>query len=707
MNGKVKAIGEAINRIDGVLKVTGKANFSLDFPVENAANAYLLKSEIAAGKIIDIDSSAAEKAEGVIAVISHKNSVKLDASRGLRGGAILQDANIEFYGENIGVVIAETFEQARYAAKLIKVKYQKSDAKVDFDKLKDKAVKSERREDEIQGDVEKAFANSEVKIDETYETPIEHHHTMAPHATIAVWEGDDKLILYNESQIVNGVQGSVASTFGLKRENVRVITPHIGGGFGSKGGAWGHVVIAVMAAKMVKRPVRLALTRQMMFNSVGLRQRNIQNIKLAATKDGKLTSLAHETTTHTAIDEEFIEPCGDVSEHMYDVPNLKISYKVVPMNIILPTYTRAPGKSTGSFALESAIDELAYKLKIDPIDLRIKNEPEKDPISGKPFSSRSLVEGLRKGAEQFGWKRRKMTPRSIREGDYWIGYGVGCGTYPARQRETSAIVKLMRNGNEINASIELAASDLGTGTYTILAQVAAETLNLPINRVGIRIGDSDLPPAAGSVGSVGAASFTNAVFEGCQKALNELQAKTNVKWFAEPTVLQLMVAAKLDEFQTRVDTKPLPEAENYASLSFNANFAEVQVSDSTGMVRVRRFVSATGAGRILNPKTAQSQMHGGAIWGIGQALTEESVIDPRWGNFVTRSFADYHIPSNLDIGEIETLFINEEDRFVNKLGVKGIGEVGIVGVAAAVANAIFNATGKRVRSLPITPDKLV
>ncbi len=335
------------------------------------------------------------------------------------------------------------------------------------------------------------------------------------------------------------------------------------------------------------------------------------------------------------------------------------------------------------------------------------NEPEKDPSSGKPFSSRSLVEALRKGAEAFGWSKRKMEPRQNRIGDYWIGYGVGCGVYPARQRETSAIVKLNKNGDDITASIELAASDLGTGTNTIIAQTAAETLGLPISKIGVKIGDSALPPAAGSVGSVGAASFTNAVYEGCLQALKELQSKTNAEWFAEPSVKQLMEAANLTEFQTRVTAKPLPEAEKYSSHSFNANFAEVWVNDATGMVRVQRFVSATGAGRILNPKTSHSQMIGGVIWGIGQALHEESVLDPRWGNFVTRSYADYHIPANLDIGEIRSLFINEEDKFVNKLGVKGIGEVGIVGVAGAVVNAIFNATGKRIRELPVTPVKLI
>jgi len=338
----------------------------------------------------------------------------------------------------------------------------------------------------------------------------------------------------------------------------------------------------------------------------------------------------------------------------------------------------------------------------------LRNEPAKDPSNGKPWSSRKTVECLRKGAEVFGWSKRRMEPRSLREGEYLIGYGVGCGTYPARQRDTSAIVKLVRgSGNDVSAGLELAASDLGTGTHTILAQTAADALGLPLEKIGVKIGDSTLPPAAGSVGSVGAASFANAVNDACVKAVAELQAKTNRQWLAAPSVGQLMEAANLREFQTGVDAKPPPEASAYSAHSFNANFCEVWVDDSTGMIRIPRFVAVTGAGRILNLKTSRSQIIGGVIWGIGMALHEESILDPRRGNFVTRSFADYHIPANLDIGEIETVFLDEEDKIVNKMGVKGIGEVGIVGVAAAVANAIFNATGKRVRELPITPDKLL
>lgn len=707
MSERIKSIGEAVSRVDGFMKVTGKANYAMDFPVKNAAYGYLFKSEIASGKIIDIDTSAAEKSEGIVAVITHKNALKTKPSRAMRGGAILQDANVHFFGQSIGIIVAESFEQARSAARLIKVNYEKSTAKTDFDKEKASARKPANQADEVHGDVETAFKTAEFKVDETYITPIEHHQPMAPHATIAAWESDDKLTLYNESQVVNGVQGAVAGVFGLKPENVRVITPHIGGGFGSKGGAWGHVIIAAIAAKMVKRPVKLALTRQMMFNSVGLRQKNIQHIRLAATKDGKLTALSHEITTHCAINEEFVEPCGDVSEHMYESANSKVTYRVAPMNIILPTYTRAPGKSTGSFALESAIDELAYKLKIDPVEFRLKNEPAKDPSTGKPWSSRSLVQALQRGAEVFGWNKRKIEPRQNRQGDYWIGYGVGCGVYPARQRDTSAIVKLSRNGNEVTAIIELAASDLGTGTYTILTQVAAETLGIPVDKVDVKIGDSSLPPAAGSVGSVGASSFANAVADGCVKITDELIQKSGKQFFVRPTAAEMMISENLKEFQTRVDAKPLPEAEKYASHSFNANFAEVWVNDSTGMVRVKNLVAAVGAGRILNPKTSHSQMIGGCTWGVGQALTEESIIDPRWGNFVTRSYAEYHIPANLDIGEMRSVFIDEEDKYVNKLGIKGIGEVGIVGVAAAVVNGIFNATGKRVRDIPVTPDKLL
>ena len=708
MSQQDKQVGQGISRVDGILKVTGAATYATDYNLKNVAHAVLFKSTIASGEIAEIDSSAAEKSPGVIAVITHKNTPKLNVKGGLRGGALLQSPSIEFNGQHIGLVVAETFEQARFASSLIKVEYKKTEAKVDFEKLEKNArtPKDKDRADARRGDVDTAFSSAEVTVDEIYETPIEHHHPIEPHSTIAVWEGE-KLTLYNGSQIVNGAQNAAASTLGISPANVRVVTPFIGGGFGSKGAQWANLALTAVAAKMVNRPVKLALTRQQMFNSVGLRQKNKQHIRLAATSDGKLTALAHETTTHSAITDEFVEPCGDCSKIMYEVPNSLIAYKVLPMNIILPTYNRGPGKSTGSFAIESAMDELAYKLKMDPIALRLKNEPAKDPSNGKPWSSRATVQCLQEGAKIFGWERRKMEPGQNKQGEFLIGYGVACGTYPAHQRDTSAIVKLTRSKGDVKAIIELAASDLGTGTNTILAQTAADGLGLPINKIEVKIGDSALPPAAGSVGSVGAASFANAVNDACVKITSELLAKSGKQFSIAPTAAQLMISENISEYQTRADAKPPADAEQYSSNSFNANFAEVWVNQYTGMVKVHRVVAVTGAGKIMNPKTAQSQIIGGVTWGIGMALTEESVVEPRWGNFITRSFADYHVPSNLDVGIIDTIFINETDTASNKLGIKGLGEVGIVGVAAAIANAVFNATGTRVRKLPITPDKLI
>ncbi len=708
MLDKDKAVGKPISRIDGILKVTGKASYATDYPAEKMTFAVIFKSTIAAGLITDIDSSVAEKAPGVIAVITHKNIQKLNEKGGIRGGALLQGPEIEFFGQHIGLVVAETFEQATYAAHLVHVTYQKQEARIDFEKLKTEATKSKDKgnEDLIRGDAKTAFQKADFKVEETYETPIEHHHPMEPHATVAVWNGDH-VTLYNGSQIINGAQMAAAATLNIKPEQVRIISPYIGGGFGSKGGQWANLILCAVASKVTGRPVKLALTRQQMFNSVGLRQKNSQKISLGATKEGILVSLAHETTTHGAIKNEFIEPCGDCSKVMYQVPNSLISYRTVNMNIILPTYTRGPGKSTGSFALESAMDELAYKLKMDPIAFRLKNEPDKDPSNGKPWSSRTTIQCLKEGAKAFGWDKRKAEPGQEKVGNYLIGYGVACGTYPARQRDSSAIIKLKRNTTGVTAVIEIAASDLGTGTNTILAQTAADGLGIPMGNITIKIGDSSLPPAAGSVGSVGAASFANAVNDACTKITDELLTKSGKQFFVRPKAADLMVSEHITEFETRSDSKAPADADQYSAHSFNANFAEVRVNISTGMVKVSRFLAVTGAGKILNPKTARSQIIGGNVWGIGMALTEESVIDPRYGHFATRSFADYHVPSNLDIGALDAIFINENDPRPNKMGVKGIGEVGIVGVAAAIANAIFNATGKRIRNLPITPDKLI
>ncbi|RZM06332.1 MAG: xanthine dehydrogenase family protein molybdopterin-binding subunit, partial [Pedobacter sp.] len=414
-------------------------------------------------------------------VITHENIQDLNSKGGLRGGALLQGPEITFHGQHIGMVVAETFEQATAAAHLIQVEYNQKDEKIDFEKLAKtpEMPKGKELADLVRGAGKSALAEAEVIVEEIYETPIEHHHPMEPHATVAVWEGD-KVTLYNGSQIINGAQTAAAATLNLKPEQVRIVSPFIGGGFGSKGGQWANLVLTAVAAKMVNRPVKLALSRQQMFNSVGMRQRNMQKLSIGATRDGKLLTLGHETISHTAVDSEYIEPCGDCTKIMYEVPNSLISYRVVPMNLILPTYTRGPGKSTGSFALESAMDELAYKLNMDPIELRIKNEPAKDPSNGKPWSSRTTVKCLQEGAKAFGWEKRKAQPGTNKIGTDLIGYGVACGTYPARQRDSSAIIKLSLKNKVVFATVEIAASDLGTGTNTILAQTAADGLGLPV-----------------------------------------------------------------------------------------------------------------------------------------------------------------------------------------------------------------------------------
>ncbi|RYZ38846.1 MAG: xanthine dehydrogenase family protein molybdopterin-binding subunit, partial [Sphingobacteriales bacterium] len=522
MKEEKKVTGTGISRIDGILKVTGKATYGTDYPFDKMAYSVLFKSTIAAGTIVGIDSAEAEKAPGVLAVITHKNAPKLNTSGGIKGGAMLQNPEIEFYGQHIGVVVAETFEQARGAARLVKVTYDERPAKTDPAKIAQASTVSKdgSKADAKRGDAKSSFENAPFKIKEVYETPIEHHQPMEPHATVAVWEGAH-LTLYNAAQIIHGARAAVAATLNIKAENVRIVSPFIGGGFGSKGSQWGNIVLCAVAAKMVNRPVQLALTRQQMFNSVGLRQRNLQTLSLAATQDGKLIALAHETQTHTAINDHFIEPCGDCSKILYDVPNSLITYRFSAMNIISPTYTRGPGKSTGSFALESAMDELAYQLKIDPIDFRLKNEPLKDPSNGKPWSSRKLVDCLKEGAKAFGWDKRKIEPRQNQQGNELIGYGVACGTYPSRQMDTSVSIRLQKEHGNITAIVSLAASDLGTGTNTIIAQTAADGLGLPIGSLTIKIGDSELPPAAGSVGSMGAASFSNAVNDACQKITDE------------------------------------------------------------------------------------------------------------------------------------------------------------------------------------------
>ncbi|MGB3650481.1 MAG: xanthine dehydrogenase family protein molybdopterin-binding subunit [Rivularia sp. (in: cyanobacteria)] len=733
------SIGKPLNRIDGRLKVTGKALYAAEYPLQNMAHAVLIESKIAKGSIRNIDTSAAQKLPGVIAVITHQNAPKVGQTNSESGGnplikalPVLQDNKINFYGQHIGVVIAETLEQAEYAVNLVKVTYLPETAAVSFEKNLDRAYKPERlliplEPDSGRGDINKGLQAAEVKLDVNYSTPIEHHNPMEPSATTAVWQGN-KLTLYDASQHVMGAQKAVANSLGIPPENVQVISRFIGGGFGCKFPVREHVVIAAIAAQRVKRPVKLALSREQMFTSVGCRPYSLQRIRLGATKDGKLTAVGHEITTQTNIAKEFVEHVGGATNMIYNSPNVLVTHRAVPLNMVVPTIMRAPGETPGMYALESAMDELAYELNIDPIELRIINDPPQDPHKNLPWSSRSLVESLREGAKRFGWEKRNPKPGSMRDGRYLVGYGVASATYPTNRQAASARARILSNGNVL---IQIAATDIGTGTYTILAQVAAEVLKVSPGKVAVEIGDSELPPSPGSGGSWGAASYGSAVHEACiavrdkmvslvrqdnRSALKnlkpaDLEVRDNGIFTKDASVgetfAEIIDRNKLKEVSVQVESKPDDARKKYSMHSFGAQFAEVKVDPYNGMVKVSRFVGAFGAGKILNQKTARSQMIGGIVWGISQALHEKSILDDRYGNFVNHNLAEYHIPVNADIPDIEIVFIEENDPYVNPLGVKGVGEVGIVGAGAAVANAIYHATGKRIRDLPITPDKLI
>ncbi|HEY4770555.1 MAG TPA: molybdopterin cofactor-binding domain-containing protein, partial [Myxococcales bacterium] len=543
--------------------------------------------------------------------------------------------------------------------------------------------------DLLRGDVEAALRRAEHKLEAEYETPPEIHSPLEPHATLAVWNGD-RLTVYDATQGIFGVRKKLARAFAVPPGNVRVITKFVGGGFGCKGSAWSHVLIAALAAKQLGRPVKIALTRPQMFGMVGGRPLTRQKISAAATSEGKLTALRHESTSTTSRFDDFLEPAALVSRHQYKCDNLETKLRLVRLDIGTPTYMRAPGESSGSFALESAIDELAHELGIDPIDFRLNNYAEVDPAEGKPFSSKSLRRCYELGAERFGWQKRTRRPELVARAGKLVGTGMATASYPANFTRASALARMNPDGTVL---VQSGAVDIGTGTYTVMAQVAAETLGVPYESVKFDLGDTEMPEAPRSGGSITAASVASAVEAACRALREKLSA---LRGPPDAPV------------EARGEAAPSEERKKYALHSFGAQFAEVEVDPELGMVRVTRMVGAFAAGRILNARLARSQFIGGMVWGIGMALHEHAVYDEKLGRIMTRDLADYHVPAHKDVVAIDPIFIAvERDEIVDPAGVKGIGEIGITGAAAAIANAVFNATGKRVRSLPITPDKLL
>ncbi len=707
-------IGQAINRVEGKLKVTGRAKYASEFPVEGIVYAQGLNSTIAKGEIISIDASEAEQQPGVLKVITHQNALELATPEeellklGTKAIApVLQTPRVHWYGEYVGVVVAETFEQAQHAARLVKFEYRKDDHRTEYRSAGEgEKFKPEGRSDFNWGDIEDGMSGADQRVDVTYRTPVEHHHPMELHAVIAQWNGD-KLQVYMPAQMINDATIGISETFKIPKENVRVICPFLGGGFGSKLQAQEHVMLGAMCAKMVGKPVQLTVTRQQMFTNVGLRQENIQRMRLGADADGKLTALGHETLSHTATNKEYQEPCGAASAMLYNVPNLKVTHRIVPVNLPYPWAMRAPGEATGSFALECAIDELAWKLKMDPVEFRILNDTQTDLSVDKPFSSRLLTECLRIGAKKFGWADRPLQPRSRTEGNWLVGYGVSAASRKAPLQKSAARIRLKRDGDTLDATVQTDATDIGTGTYTILAQTAADYLGIPVDRVAVELGDSNFPVSAGSGGSWGAASFTNGVRAACLNVKDTLKTLAGYAAAEGDTLATLMKKAELTEHEAEGSAAPTEEFRKYSIYSFGANFSEVWVDKDTGMCRVQRILNVGSAGTILNPKTAYSQVLGGLVMGLGMTFMEQSKVEKNHGNFITRSLADYHVPVNLDLADVKVIFLPEEDRIANPMGVKGIGELGICGVAGSLANAVFNATGKRMRDLPITPEKLL
>jgi len=764
---KTDVIGKPIDRKDGVAKVTGAAKYAAEFGAGNVAYAFPVRSTIASGTIKSIDTSAAEKAGGVIKIITHENAPKLKTvtnpmelmkTGGLPGEMFvpIQDNKVRYFGQYVALVVAETYEQARTAAELVKVIYTKQTPAIDLKKEMSKAEMPKmtgmgQPAQTNPGKTEAIIKSAPVRVENTYSTRTENHHPMEPHATIAMWEGADKLMLFDATQGVKGVQGVAAFFFELKPDDVKVMSPFVGGGFGCKGGQWGHILLTAMAAKVVSRPVKFVLTRQMMVTNVGRRPETMQTVALAAERDGKLKAIRHQNSSYKVNFSSYFEESGKQSKILYATDEREITYKITNLDVGAPTFMRAPGETPGTFALESAMDELANELKIDPIQLRILNHTSTDPETKLPFSLENIKECYTLGAEKFGWANRKATPRMNRVGKYLVGHGMATATYPAIRSTASAKVQFFANGA---VKVFSATQDIGTGTYTIMAQTIADALGVAVERVTVEIGDSTLPPAPVSGGSTTAASVTAAVLTAGEMLKKDLMAMamadgksklsganpadieySNARFYVKSDTSKsddyteilkrnnkVMIEAcatsvpqnggglggnfapcATEQFGAEEDA----DAKKYSFHSFGAQFAEVLIDEDLGTIRVSRFTSVQDVGRILNEKTARSQIIGGVIYGLGQTLMEETLYDDRFGNPIQRHLGDYHVPVQLDVPQIDVYFIGKPDPHISPIGARGIGEIGITGVAAAVANAVFNATGKRLRDLPLTPDKLL
>jgi len=767
-NATPGTVGQPLSRIDGRAKVTGAAKYSAEYnQLPGLVHAVLKTSDVARGRVTGIDASAAQREPGVLAILTQQNLPKPALTPATKAGkeAIgpsgqmsllpLQSDQIFYAGQPVAVVVADTLEHAQHAAAKLRVtiapetpiaSYQDPKAQL-FSTSQDPSgsVPGARR-----GQPAAAFAAAPVQLTATYTHPTNHHNPMEPGATVAHWEAADRLTVYDTVQGVAWHQQALSAYLGLPQDHVRVIIKYLGGGFGGKSAIWPHTVLAALTAKAVGRPVKLVLTRPQMFTSMGHREDQAQTLRLGATKEGKLLALLHEKTSTTSPWDNYAESNHKIVEMLYACPAFEATTKLARANVMTATWMRAPGESPGSFAIECALDDLAYQLGLDPLEIRLRNYADKDPSTGKPWSSKSLKECYQRGAELFGWNKRNPKNGATRDGKTLVGWGMATGSYPVHNGQGNARVRLYADGHAV---VQAGATDIGTGTYTVITQVAADCLGIAPDKVRFELGDSALPTTILSGGSMGAGTYASSVYVAVQDLWQKLtkvavmDAKSPL-FRAKPTDVEVVQGrlqlkanpAKGEEFATLMKRANLTDLEGsglgrygagyesaqaratangksddagrddpgqHAMHSFGVHFCEVHVDPELGTMRVTKWVSVIAGGRILNPKTARSQIMGGAIMGIGAALMEQTVRDPNLARYTNASLADYHVPVNADIPDMRVEFIDEHDPYINAMGVKGIGEVPIVGTMAAVGNAIFHATGKRLRDLPMTPDKVL
>ena len=708
-------LGKPLDRVDGPLKVTGTARYAYEVrDAGPAAYGYLVPASIGKGRITAVDKAAAERAPGVLRVLTWEDSPPQGEGNHREACAVMTSAEVAHYGQPVALVIAETFEQARAGAYLVKIAYHEDAAHYSMTGNAGAGKKPEQSQtpaDTAEGDFAAAFAAAPVQVDVTYTTPEQSHAMMEPHATVATWEGG-KLTVYTSNQMLNQAQKSLAKTLKMDPADVRVVSRFIGGGFGSKLWVNADATLAALGAKAVGRPVKVGLTRQQVFHVTTHRSETIQRLRIGADRDGQIQAIGHDVMSCNLPSEQDYEGAANQTRTLYAGVNRQTRHRLVPLDIPVASAMRAPGEAVGMLALECAMDELAEQLGMDPIELRVRNDATIDPTNGVPYSTRHLVECLRTGAEKFGWDKRGK-PGQVRDGRWLVGLGVAAATRQNPLQASQATIRLDPNGI---ATARMAMTDIGTGTYTVMTQLAAELLGLPMERVRVEMGDTNYPPASGSGGSFGASSAGSALFDACMGLRGSLAAAAGIDpALAEFTGGRIAGGGKSTDLTGLVGTgmeahgevKPGDMRKKFSQQSYGAHFAEVGVNMDTGEARLRRMLGVFTAGRILNAKTARSQAIGGMIFGVGAALEEDLVMDDRFGNFVNHDLAEYHVAVHADVPNVDAVFLTEIDDKTNPLKAKGVGELGICGAGAAVANAIHNATGIRVRDYPITLDKLL